>query len=135
MVWQTLNFVDMDFAILFGYLGIVCLSLLAVIGVCNVFFSADDDPDLRVRIRPLWLQRICRFFLVVAGVLLLWMDVIFLKEAQHILDEDVMIQALKVLGGFFFVGVLLAFTALVFYAFCNFIAFLLKELAKYVWNE
>ena len=125
----------MDFAILFRYLGIVCLSLLAVIGVCNVWFAEDDDSDLRVRIRPLWLQRLCRFFSVVVGVLLLVMDVIFLKECQHILDEDVMIQALKVIGGFFFVGVILVVLAFVFYAFCNFVAWCLKELAKYIWNE
>lgn len=109
--------------------------LLSVTGFCNVFFSADDDPDLRVRIRPLWLQRICRFFLVVAGVLLLWMDVIFLSGCQTIPDEDAVINAVKFIGGFFFVGGILVFFALVFYALCNFIAFLLKELAKYVWNE
>lgn len=125
----------MDFANLFGYLGIVCLSLLAVIGVCNVWFAEDDDPNLRIRIRPLWLQRICRFFLVTVGVLLLVMDAIFLKECQHILDEDVFVHFATVMGGFCFVGVLLLFFAFVFYAFCNFVAWCLKQLAKYIWNE
>ena len=125
----------MDFAILFRYLGIVCLSLLAVIGFCNVWFAADDDPDLRIRIRPLWLQRICRFFSVMAGVLLLWMDVISLSGCQTISDEDAVINAVKFIGGFFFVGVILVVLAFVFYAFSNFVAFCLKELAKYIWNE
>lgn len=125
----------MDSAILFGILGIVCLSLLAVIGFCNVWFAADDDPDLRVRIRPLWLQRVCRFFLVVVGVSLLVLDVIFLKECQVITDENVSVHFAKVIGGFCVVGGFLAFFALIFYAFCNFVAWCLKQLAKYIWNE
>ena len=121
----------MDFAILFRYLGIVCLSLLAVIGFCNVWFAADDaDADLRVRIRPLWLQRVCCFFLVTVGVLLLVMDVIF-----QIPDEDAVINALEIIEDFFFAGVLLLFFAFVFYAFCIFVAWCLKQLAKYIWNE
>ncbi len=120
---------------LLNYLGIVCLSLLAVIGFCNVWFANNDDPDLRIRIRPLWLQRLCRFFSVMAGVLLLWMDVISLSGCQTIPDEDAVINAVKFIGGFFFVGVILVVLAFVFYAFCNFVAFCLKELAKYIWNE
>lgn len=121
---------------LLNYLGIVCLSLLAVIGFCNVWFSADDDPDLRVRIHPLWLQRVCRFSLVMTGVLLPWMDVIFVRGCQLFhQDEDVMFQALRVIGGFFAVGAILVFFAFVFYALCIFVAFCLKELAKYIWNE
>ena len=125
----------MDWVSLFRYLGILCPSLLAVIGFCNVWFAADDDPDLRVRIRPLWLQRVCRFFLVVVGVSLLVLDVIFLKECQVITDENVFVHFAKVIGGFCVVGGFLAFFAFVFYAFCNFVAFCLKELAKYIWNE
>ena len=121
---------------LLNYLGIVCLSLLAVVGFCNVWFAADDDPDLRVRISPLCLQRVCRFSLVMAGVLLLWVDVIFVRGCQLFhQDEDVMFQALRVIGGFIFVGVILVLFAFVFYAFCNVVAFGLKELAKYIWNK
>ena len=130
MVQQTLNYINMDWVSLFRYLGIVCQSLLAVVGFCNVWFAADDDPDLRVRIRPLWLQRVCRFFLVTVGVLLLWMDVIF-----QIPDEDAVINALEIIEDFFFAGVLLLFFAFVFYAFCIFVAWCLKQLAKYIWNE
>lgn len=124
----------MDLVSLFCYLGIVCLSLLAVIGFCNVWFANNDDPDLRVRIRPLWLQRICRFFLVTVGVLLLVMDVIFIKECPVIPDENVFVHFVKVVVGFLFVGGLLLLFAFVFYAFCSFVAWCLKQLAKYIWN-
>ena len=124
----------MDWVSLFRYLGIVCLSLLAVIGFCNVWFANNDDPDLRLRIRPLWLQRICRFFLVTVGVLLLVMDVIFIKECPVIPDENVFVHFVKVVVGFLFVGGLLLLFAFVFYAFCSFVAWCLKQLAKYIWK-
>lgn len=124
----------MDWVSLFRYLGIVCLSFLAVIGFCNVWFAADDDPDLRVRVRPLWLQRLCRFLLAVVCVSLPVMDLIFLKECW-IPDENAVINAAKLLVGFFFAGAILAVFAFVFYAICNAVAWGLKELAKYIWNE
>lgn len=108
--------------------------LLFVTGFCNVFFSVDDDPDLRVRIRPLWLQRICRFFLVVAVVLLPVLDVLIIRA--HPMDEsDVKVKIASFISGFFVVGGTLIILALVFYVLCIFIAWLLKGLAKYVWNE
>ena len=108
--------------------------LLSVTGFCNVFFSADDDPDFRVRIRPLWLQRICRFFLAVAVVLLPVLDVLIIRA--HPLDEsDVIVKIANLIFGFFVVGGTLIILALMIYASCSFVAFLLKELAKYVWNE
>ncbi len=108
--------------------------LLAVTGFCNVWFSADDDPDLRVRIRPLWLQRICRFFFVVAVVLLPVLDVLIIRA--HPLDEsDVIVKIANLIFGFFVVGIALIILALVFYVLCSFVAFCLKQLAKYVWNE
>ena len=125
----------MDFAISFRYLGIVCLSLLAVIGVCNVWFAEDDDPNLRIRIRPLWLQRICRFLLVLVGVSLLVLDLIFLKECQVITDEHVFVHFARVVGGFCFIGLILVFFALVFYSFCNFVAWCLKKIAEYIWYD
>ena len=126
----------MDLVSLFCYLGIVCLSLLAVIGFCNVWFAADyADADLRVRIRPLWLQRICRFSLVTVGVLLLVMDVIFIKECPIPDDENVFVHFVNVMGCFFFAAAFLLFFAFVFYVLCVFVAFCLKQLAKYIWNE
>jgi hypothetical protein len=101
-----------------------------------VWFAADDaDADLRVRIRTLWLQRLCRFFLVVVGVSLLVLDLMFLKECQVITDENVLVHFARVVSGFCFIGLILVFFALVFYAFCNFVAWCLKQLAKYIWNE
>lgn len=125
----------MDWVSLFRYLGIICLNLLAVIGFCNVWFANNDDPDLRLRIRPLWLQRICRFFLVTVGVLLLVMDVIFIKECPLIPDENVSVHFVNVMGGFSVAGGLLLFFAFVFYVFCSFVAWCLKQLVKYIWNE
>ena len=125
----------MDWVSLFRYLGIVCLSLLAVIGFCNVWFAEDDDPNLRIRIRPLWLQRLCRFLLVLVGVSLLVLDLIFLKECQVITDENLLVQFARVVGGFCLVGVILLFFALVFYSFFNFVACCLKKIAEYIWND
>lgn len=112
----------------------LCLILLAIVYTCSVWFGTDDSDFVRVFIRPLWLQRLCRFLLVVVGILLLVLDAIFVKEFVT-LDENGLINVARILGGFCVMGAVFFLIVLGYIELIGLIAFILKELAKYVWSE